>query len=312
MTTQAPLPSGFGMRSTASDVLAGIDLAGRNVIVTGGYSGIGVETTRALAAAGAHVTVPARTPQKARAALAGLANVELARARPDGSGIHRRLREQLAGAPRRTAYPRLQCSDHGFAARARQPRLREPVRHQSPRAFPAALPPVAGAGGSPWRASRHALLARASHHADELRRPQLRAPRVPQVVRLRPGEDREQPVRARRGRARPRAGHPCIRRAPGRDHDRPAAFAAARGTGRHGLDHGRRRREPALQDHRARRGHHGVGRYQPATRGTRRPVLRRLRRRPRRPARGQGPRGRAALGRRSRRGRDNSGRCRSD
>ena len=78
MTTQAPLPSGFGMRSTASDVLAGIDLAGRNVIVTGGYSGIGVETTRALAAAGAHVTVPARTPQKARTALAGMANVELA------------------------------------------------------------------------------------------------------------------------------------------------------------------------------------------------------------------------------------------
>ncbi len=78
MTTQAPLPSGFGMRSTATAVLAGIDLTGRNVIVTGGYSGIGVETTRALAAAGAQVTVPARTPDKARAALAGLANVELA------------------------------------------------------------------------------------------------------------------------------------------------------------------------------------------------------------------------------------------
>ncbi len=78
MSTQAPLPSGFGMRSTATDVLAGVDLAGRNVIVTGGYSGIGVETTRALAAAGARVTVPARTPDKARAALAGLANVELA------------------------------------------------------------------------------------------------------------------------------------------------------------------------------------------------------------------------------------------
>jgi NAD(P)-dependent dehydrogenase (short-subunit alcohol dehydrogenase family) len=78
MTTQAPLPTGFGMRSTATDVLAGIDLTGRNAIVTGGYSGIGVETTRALAAAGAHVTVPARTPQKARTTLAGMANVELA------------------------------------------------------------------------------------------------------------------------------------------------------------------------------------------------------------------------------------------
>jgi NAD(P)-dependent dehydrogenase (short-subunit alcohol dehydrogenase family) len=76
-TAQAPLGSGFGMRSTAAQVIAGIDLAGRNAIVTGGYSGIGVATTRALAAAGAHVTVPARTPDKARAALAGVANVEL-------------------------------------------------------------------------------------------------------------------------------------------------------------------------------------------------------------------------------------------
>jgi len=77
-TAQAPLGSGFGMRSTAAQVIAGIDLAGRNVIVTGGYSGIGVATTHALAAAGAQVTVPARTPGKARAALAGVAHVELA------------------------------------------------------------------------------------------------------------------------------------------------------------------------------------------------------------------------------------------
>lgn len=76
-TAQAPLGSGFGMRSTAAQVVAGIDLSGRNAIVTGGYSGIGVATTQALAAAGAHVTVPARTPGKARAALAGIANVEL-------------------------------------------------------------------------------------------------------------------------------------------------------------------------------------------------------------------------------------------
>ena len=229
-------------------MLAGIDLAGRNVIVTGGYSGIGVETTRALAAAGAHVTVPARTPDKARAALAGLANVELdVLDLMDPGSIDAFARDWLARHDA-AAYPHLQRRDHGCAARARQPRLREPVRHQSPRAFPAALPPVVRAGGSARRASRHALLARASHHADELRRPQLRAPRVPQVVRLRPGEDGQQPLRARRGRARPRARHPCICRAPGRDHDRPAAFTAARGTGRHGLDHGGRRREPALQD----------------------------------------------------------------
>ena len=48
-------------------------------MVTGGYAGVGLETTRALAAAGATVIVPARTPDKARAALAGVARVELER-----------------------------------------------------------------------------------------------------------------------------------------------------------------------------------------------------------------------------------------
>jgi NAD(P)-dependent dehydrogenase (short-subunit alcohol dehydrogenase family) len=75
---QAPIGSGFGHGSTAREVLAGIDLSGRNYIVTGGYSGIGLETVRALAEAGASVTVPARSPEAAREALAGLPNVEVA------------------------------------------------------------------------------------------------------------------------------------------------------------------------------------------------------------------------------------------
>ena len=68
----------FGYRSTAREVIRGIDLAGKRVVVTGGYSGIGLETTRALAEEGATVIVPARTPDKARAALAGIPNVEQA------------------------------------------------------------------------------------------------------------------------------------------------------------------------------------------------------------------------------------------
>jgi NAD(P)-dependent dehydrogenase (short-subunit alcohol dehydrogenase family) len=75
---QAPFGSGFGYRSTAKDVVAGQDLSGKNVIVTGGYSGIGIEAVRALASAGAKVTVPARRPDKAREELAGIANVEVA------------------------------------------------------------------------------------------------------------------------------------------------------------------------------------------------------------------------------------------
>jgi NAD(P)-dependent dehydrogenase (short-subunit alcohol dehydrogenase family) len=50
----------FGHDSTAAEVSAGIDLSGRRAIVTGGSSGIGVETARALAAAGAEVTLAVR------------------------------------------------------------------------------------------------------------------------------------------------------------------------------------------------------------------------------------------------------------
>jgi NAD(P)-dependent dehydrogenase (short-subunit alcohol dehydrogenase family) len=50
----------FGAASTAADVIAGVDLTGRRAIVTGGASGIGVETARALAEAGAEVTLAVR------------------------------------------------------------------------------------------------------------------------------------------------------------------------------------------------------------------------------------------------------------
>ncbi|MCO1580650.1 SDR family NAD(P)-dependent oxidoreductase [Crossiella sp. SN42] len=74
-TPQRPLNSGFGAHSTATEVLAGIDLTGKLAIVTGGYSGLGLETTRALAAAGAHVVVPARRPILATEALGDEAEV---------------------------------------------------------------------------------------------------------------------------------------------------------------------------------------------------------------------------------------------
>ncbi len=75
---QAPLGSGFGGRTTASEAVSGIDLTARNVIITGGYSGLGLETVRALASAGASITVPARRPELAREQLSGIANVEVA------------------------------------------------------------------------------------------------------------------------------------------------------------------------------------------------------------------------------------------
>ena len=74
---QQPLASGFSATSTASEVLKGIDLRGKIAIVTGGNTGIGLETTKVLAAAGANVIVPARDIEKARKNLEGIENVSL-------------------------------------------------------------------------------------------------------------------------------------------------------------------------------------------------------------------------------------------
>ncbi|WP_406733269.1 SDR family NAD(P)-dependent oxidoreductase [Streptomyces sp. NBC_01794] len=76
-TPQHRIGSGFGARSTTEEVLHGIDLPGKFAIVTGGYSGIGLETTRALAGAGAHVVVPARRRAAAQEAVAGIDSVEV-------------------------------------------------------------------------------------------------------------------------------------------------------------------------------------------------------------------------------------------
>ncbi|MGC4846194.1 oxidoreductase [Micromonospora sp. DT15] len=67
----------FGAHSTTADVLTGIHLTGRTALVTGGYSGLGLATTRALTQAGARVVVPARRPDAARRALADVAGVEV-------------------------------------------------------------------------------------------------------------------------------------------------------------------------------------------------------------------------------------------
>src|SRR3954465_12866653 len=87
MTTITRLTTPFDARSTADDVLAGIDLTGRRAIVTGGASGIGLETARALAGAGAEVTLAVRDLAAGRQA---------ARAPPPPRGPGRRR----AGRPR--------------------------------------------------------------------------------------------------------------------------------------------------------------------------------------------------------------------
>lgn len=76
---QKPIGSGFHAKTPASDVVQGMDLSGKNIIVTGGYSGIGIEEVRALAGAGAAITVPARRPDAAKEVLADVeGNIQVA------------------------------------------------------------------------------------------------------------------------------------------------------------------------------------------------------------------------------------------
>ena len=69
---QKPINSGFNNKSEPKDILKNIDLHNKVAIVTGGYSGIGLETTKALVAAGANVIIPAKRPEIANQNLNGV------------------------------------------------------------------------------------------------------------------------------------------------------------------------------------------------------------------------------------------------
>lgn len=64
--------SGFGHQTTADEVLDGIDLSGRRVLITGGASGLGQETARAMAAKGAQIIIAARDMDKGEAAMSAI------------------------------------------------------------------------------------------------------------------------------------------------------------------------------------------------------------------------------------------------
>lgn len=77
-TPQRALATGFDASTTAEEVISGLSLDGKVAIVTGGHSGLGLETTRALSSAGAKVLVGSRDVRRASAAVAALQNVEVA------------------------------------------------------------------------------------------------------------------------------------------------------------------------------------------------------------------------------------------
>ena len=74
---QKLIGSGFNSKSTSTEVIKHIDLNGKIAIVTGGNTGIGLETVKTLANVGATVIVPARDINKAKKNLQGIANVEI-------------------------------------------------------------------------------------------------------------------------------------------------------------------------------------------------------------------------------------------
>ena len=76
-TPQKPIGSGFNAASTSDEVIKGIDISGKTAIVTGGYVGLGLETTKKLVEAGARVIIPARSRAKAERYLNGIENVEI-------------------------------------------------------------------------------------------------------------------------------------------------------------------------------------------------------------------------------------------
>jgi NAD(P)-dependent dehydrogenase (short-subunit alcohol dehydrogenase family) len=69
---QRPIDSPFGAKTQVGEVVEGVDLTGKTVIVTGAASGIGVETSRALASAGAQVVMPVRSRAKAEGVAADI------------------------------------------------------------------------------------------------------------------------------------------------------------------------------------------------------------------------------------------------
>jgi NAD(P)-dependent dehydrogenase (short-subunit alcohol dehydrogenase family) len=71
VTTRISTP--YSAQTTADEIVSGLDLTGQRIIVTGGASGIGIETARSLAAAGAEITLAVRNLDAGRQVAAQLA-----------------------------------------------------------------------------------------------------------------------------------------------------------------------------------------------------------------------------------------------
>jgi NAD(P)-dependent dehydrogenase (short-subunit alcohol dehydrogenase family) len=122
----------YGAATTAAEIVTDVDLHGRRAVVTGASSGIGVETARALASAGADVTLAVRNVEAGTKVADGIAEKLL-----PGAGAVHVARLDLADPAsvadcldRTVAHPGQQCRRDGpAAAHPNAIRLRDAVRH---------------------------------------------------------------------------------------------------------------------------------------------------------------------------------------
>ncbi len=237
----------FGDRTTAAEVVDGLDLTGRTAIVTGGASGIGVETARALAGAGARVTLAVRDVDAGRRVADDIARIDgggstgRRRTAPGPSGLRRGLHRSVVGAARRA---RRQRGHHGRARVVHARRVGVAVRDQPPRALRPRARAARRTGGLGFGADRLGVVERTRRFAGRVRRPVLPPTSLRARARVRAVEDRQRAVRRR---CRPTVGrrrHHRERPDARRDLDRAAEALGPGGPGRHEDRRGRRREVP--------------------------------------------------------------------
>ena len=228
----AVISTEYGHDTTAAEVARGIDLSGRRIIVTGGASGIGVETARALAGTGADVTLAVRDLAAGERTAGeiiestGNSDVRVAAPRPRRPGVGRGLRRGLDGPPARA---RQQRRRDGVSRDAHARGLGAAVRHQPPRALRARARAARRARGRRRRPHRRGQLRGAPPLAGRLRGHPLRAARLRPVAGLRPVQDGQRAVRGRGDAPLGRRRHHRQRAHAGRDRDEPPALHGSGG-----------------------------------------------------------------------------------
>jgi len=113
---QKSILSGFGESTTADEVIRGHDLSGKVVVVTGGHSGIGLETTRVLSNAGAAIMIGARDLREAREALSQIKNVEVYELGPCGTRLSGGICRQISRVMSSMRHSDQQRWNYGHAA----------------------------------------------------------------------------------------------------------------------------------------------------------------------------------------------------